>query len=294
MPKVNKRARTWAFTLQNPSKTDLKYLEEFKRLQGIEYVLFQREKAPATGTIHLQGVIKFDSKKRWSKLKKFFSWCEPAKKVASLIAYCSKGKTRVAGHLPCEWGVPPCQGKRSDIQDGIELMKSNPKATWTELGLGNSAIPKYMTFFQKVKLESMPKRDFRCKGVWLFGEPDMGKSYAARHGKYYEKPPSKWFDDYQGEKRIVIDDLKGGITVSQLKRWCDCYPCKGEVKGGYIQLLCSELFVTSNDPPWIRFPNVSAIHMRALYRRFNVYEVIDRQFYLTQPPPPPPIYTKHS
>lgn len=294
MPKQkNRRSRSWAFTVQNPGKADGEYLRLFKALPGIKYIVFQREEAPSTDTEHLQGMATFKEKVSFSKLK-LWSWREPSKNNAKLIAYCKKEETRKEGHITMEWGVSPAPGKRTDIEDGIKLMKANPNLTWSEYGMKNQAIPKYMAFFQKVYLETSAKRNHKCKGVWLFGESGSGKSYAARQGKYYEKGFNKWWDGYLGEARVVIDDLKGGVTITQLKKWCDEYPEKGETKGGHIQILCSELFVTSNEPPWSMYPNVSDVHMQALYRRFNVYEVVERNFYLTPPPPSTPIYNKYS
>lgn len=61
---------------------------------------------------------------------------------------------------------------------------------------------------------------------------------------------NKWWDGYQKEKRVVIDDVgpeKGKTLVDHLKQWADPnYNQPGETKGGVVPLVYDELYVTSN------------------------------------------------
>lgn len=47
------------------------------------------------------------------------------------------------------------------------------------------------------------------RGIWIYGPPGTGKTHRARtrYGKVYLKPQNKWWDGYQGEETVVIDDL---------------------------------------------------------------------------------------
>lgn len=94
------------------------------------------------------------------------------------------------------------------------------------------------------------------RGLWIQGPPGTGKSRKAREismDKYGEVPftleQSKWFDGYNNEQVIVIEDLDK-YTAHELghkiKLWADRYPVKAEVKGGTIPLNHRMLIVTSN------------------------------------------------
>ncbi len=76
--------------------------------------------------------------------------------------------------------------------------------------------------------------------MWLWGASGTGKSHDARHkyatGTTYLKPQSKWFDGYNGEETIILDDLDEAYLGHYLKIWMDHYSCTGEVKGGTLPL----------------------------------------------------------
>lgn len=89
------------------------------------------------------------------------------------------------------------------------------------------------------------------RGVWIHGQPGSGKTSGVRM-KFpgcYDKPQSKWWDDYEGQKVVLLDDLDSSVLSHYLKRWMDVYPCSGEVKGSITQLQHRLFIVTSNYLP---------------------------------------------
>lgn len=88
------------------------------------------------------------------------------------------------------------------------------------------------------------------RGVWLYGPPGTGKSHVAESlkGEYtlFSKPSSKWWDGYDGQQVVVIEDLDTEHLAHLLKIWADKWACTGEVKGGTVPLRHEVLVVTSN------------------------------------------------
>ena len=81
----------------------------------------------------------------------------------------------------------------------------------------------------------------------------IGKSTLARaecNGSYYLKEAHKWWDDYNYEDTVIIEDLSPSIIGAELARlllqWCDRYVAKVEIKGGSITIRPKTFIITSN------------------------------------------------
>lgn len=117
----------------------------------------------------------------------------------------------------------------------------------------------------------IPKREYPKKCYWLWGAPRTGKTRKACEEDHYKKKVDKWWDSYQAQKRVVIDDIghkRGECIVDDLKLWADPWNNQpGQTKGGQVPLVFDELYVTSNYPIEEIATGVDAEALRA---RFEV------------------------
>ncbi len=123
--------------------------------------------------------------------------------------------------------------------------------------------------------QKLPKREYPKKCYWYWGDPRTGKTRKAREEEHYVKRASKWWDGYDGDKRVVIDDIgpeRAKILTEDLKLWADpWYNQPGETKGGQCNLTYDELYVTSNYPleSFATGPCLEALRARFEVIHFN-------------------------
>lgn len=119
--------------------------------------------------------------------------------------------------------------------------------------------------------------------IWITGPPGSGKSYAARTkfgSSIYEKPQNKWWDAYNCEDVVLLDDFdKQGEGLSHyIKIWADKYRFNAEIKGGTIKPVYTTLIVTSNFYPediWETTEFKSQeVTCAAVRRRFTFYKML--------------------
>lgn len=244
------RFRGWAFTLNNFSEDELVNLRSLELNRQIRYLVFGRE-VGESGTPHLQGFVYFHNAKYFSQVCNIVGpRCHVENvrgTIAQNVAYCTKDE-----HYE-EFGTVPEQGSRNDIRDTRENFRS---------GMRLSEVINSATSYQSAKMAElmfkyapMPPSQKRLI-KWYYGPAGCGKTRSAceeaGNDFYITARNLKWWDGYDGQKFIVIDDLRGDFsTYHEFLRIIDRYPFRMEYKGGslWMQPTTEVIIVTCCYPP---------------------------------------------
>jgi hypothetical protein len=238
----------WTATLNNPAEGEFKELfEAIKPLSN--YQIWGHEGLAQGKTEHWQGYVKFSHSKRMAALKKISTrvhWERAFADDFANIKYCEK-----EGNTIFESGTRPV------FKDNGEREKHRWDDIWTSATRNDlMAIPAQVRVNSYPNLRSIAK-DHMTKpsdlddvcGEWLYGIAGAGKSHTARaeNPDAYFKNVTVWWDGYQNEESVIIDDLdKYHVRLGHLlKIWADRYSFIAETKGSAIHIRPKKIIVTS-------------------------------------------------
>lgn len=264
------RSRSYVFTWNN-------YPDDYtNRLDTVEcqYIVAGRETGES-GTPHLQGYVYFKTVKSPTQVHRLLPGChvEIARgNPQQADEYCRKDDQE-----PYVRGTRPYTQKEKG-----EAERARWESAWNlaKQGKVEEIDPKirlrYYGAIRRIERDFMPPvgRLVGPCGVWIFGLAGAGKTRAVLDAfpEAYPKPRTQWWDGYQGERIVYVDDVDifdvklGG----SLKLWSDAYPFIGEIKGGSQKIRPDKLIVTSQ----YRIEDIwsDAETRQALLRRFIVLE----------------------
>jgi len=193
----------------------------------VKFLAYGKEIAPSTGKKHHQCYLYFKHSRAWGKLalKRIGGWWGETHNfvdaqrgnVDANELYCQK-----EGEL-VKLGTEPKQGQRGDINDTCaEIMKGN--VTVDDIAIESPMhYHQYGRTFEKIQTIYLRTkwRTWRTEGIWYFGNTQCGKShqmYKDYHPKthFIKNLNEKWWDGYQGQEIICINEFKGQITYGEL------------------------------------------------------------------------------
>lgn len=268
-----KTYRNLCFTLNNYSE------EEYNKLfnmNGVKYIVIGKEVGEEK-TPHLQGYVEFTNSKKGSTLKKFnarIHW-EGRKGTAKQAAdYCKKeGDWREEGEISAQ-GCGDLKGMVAAVASGErsvnEILMEDPNAFHT-----------YGRTLQKaddVRLTSVQRTEM-TKGFWYWGSTGTGKSHrafteAAALGSVYvwSNDINGWWDNYEGQTSVVINDFRGEIKYNTLLQMVDKWPFHVSRRGRPPMPFTSKfVFITSSLEPAKVFKHRNEEdNIAQLLRRFAV------------------------
>lgn len=287
------RGKHWCATINNLVDEDYSQFADIEEFTT--YYVYGKETGDS-GNFHLQCYIAFKRVTDLSKLKQMWPRghfelmaCKRPKTAAD---YCKKGcqsheewsKLGINGPNYglrasfLEYGtVPESQGEKGakatkDMWAGV--IDSALKGEFENI-LPNILIPHYSQikkFHFDNQLPLFLVNELRNE--WIWGEPGIGKSRRAReeNPSLYDKMLNKWWDGYEGERTVLLDDfeIEHKIFGHHLKRWCDHYSFPAEIKNHVKQIRPDKIVVTSNYHPneiW------EGAMLEAILRRFKVIKM---------------------
>lgn len=226
----------------------------------VQWCVWQEE-VGEQGTPHLQGTLVLKQKRsmKWMQKNLLQTHYEVRRGTAQQAKeYCTKTETRKPGTEPYEYGEMPVQGKRSDLnayKAMIEEGKSEREVAESDFG----TFARYPRLYKSYKflVQGIQQRDWVTELVVYWGPPGTGKTRRARYEAgdqaYWLARPSSggpvWFDGYEGQETVVIDEFYGWISRDMFCRLADRYPYQVPTKGGTAIFLAKKIIVTSNTEP---------------------------------------------
>lgn len=284
-------AKNWTFTLHYPGN-DVAFRtvaeEGFRTMyerDDTTFIIVGDEICPTTQRRHFQGYIQFSGRKTLQQVRALFVsnglpgtlHLEIARGNADVnITYCTKENEFV------RHGEARGQGQRTDIEAVLAVAAAPGRdALWNAWTQHGSTMMKYHraveSFASLSRKRTLQQAGFQRKTVVVFyGRTGAGKTRTAYN---YSDPldtfilthttTGYWWDSYDGESTVIIDEFTGNMPTDALLRILDGYPCPIATKGGSTLLRATTIFLTSNQAPESWYPNILPEKREAVLRRLS-------------------------
>lgn len=236
------------------------------------YIVGQLESGNDSGYLHWQIMAAFREKQGLNGVRAVFgNFHAELSRSSAANTYCQKEETYVAG-TRFEIGAKPF----------LRSSKTEWESVWTSAKSGAlSEIPANVRVVNYRTLRTIASDHSRCVGMVrecfvYWGKTGTGKSRRAWEEAgleaYCKDPRTKFWDGYQDQENVVLDEFRGGIDVAHLLRWLDRYPVRVEIKGSSKPLVAKKIWITSNISPLMWYPLIDEETLAALMRRLVVEE----------------------
>lgn len=262
----------WLFTVPYANCATLALLEQGELPASIVWCKGQLERG-ASDYLHWQFVVAFRKKTSMATIRSQLGGSLPGfhaelSRSEAANDYVAKEDTRVRG--PFEHGAKPI--RRNSRTDWDSVWASAVSGNYLEIP-ANIRTVSYRTI-RAIGADHMAPQPILREVYVFWGRTQSGKSRRAWEeagvAAYSKCPRSKFWDGYQDQQHVVVDEFRGGIDVAHLLRWCDRYPVRIEIKGSSRPLAATKLWFTSNVDPRLWYPDLDTETLDALIRRFNI------------------------
>ncbi len=254
---LERQFRNIFFTLHNYAGNEI---QKFRDWSMVRFASIGREICPTTGGKHLQGYIEFHGPVRFSTIVNKFPqiWLQYRRgTVFKAVKYTQKDKDFE------EWGVCSHQGKVSPIRVCCDMISDG--ATMQDIARADpECFVRNAKGFRDFKNTLINERTTVPEVVVLYGPTGTGKSHKAQQmcgstaRTTYRWCPGneKWFDDYVGQKNVILDEFRGQLSFDYLKCLFDRYACRVQYKHGSCEFAATKIYITSPVHPSFWYPDL--------------------------------------
>jgi len=272
--KVITRSRNWCFT-------DFKNID-FKTIYSnntdvIRYICVGKEVCPKTKKEHNQGWVQFTTPRRMNGVKRILAsksiHLEPCYGTEfDNDKYCTKdGKYWQDGKFIT-------QGHRTDL----EQIKNNIDNGASLHDIANDNFDLFLRYRQGFKsykqMVDKKKRSLfrKVKVKVISGPTGCGKTRKAMKDPLntykIEGNSLEWFDGYDSESILVIDEYNNNVKITKLLNILDGYQLRLPIKGGFTYANWTKVVITTNLHREELHAQAKPEHINALNRRIRKWK----------------------
>jgi len=173
------------------------------------------------------------------------------------------------------------QGKRTDLDEIKELLDEGASSN----DIADTHFNKWVVYrrsFTAYKAMKQAKRSWKTNVQVLYGKTGTGKSRFAQDQvgdrRMWSPGDYKWFDGYDGQEVVIIDDYRGEYDLPMFLNLFDRYPMQVPVKGGFVNWCPKKVYITSNVDPDLWY-ETDGFSIEAFRRRLDNVEFIRENLY---------------
>lgn len=243
----NDRSRGWFLTINNPWHWDWRTLME----DDVQYAAGQLERGNKEGKIHIQCFIYYKNPRAWPSDKYRRAHIEKLKSFKKSQEYVTKSDTQIGPQW--EIGEKPSQGSRTDHEEiGRRVLAGAKPREILESDPGYYI--RYHRGLQEAARELQKHRDpdKPPEVHWLWGEAGVGKTryVTDKHrGKLYIKDGTSFWQFYEQQEAVLIDDFDGKWPFRDFLRMMDRHEYTCNIKGSAAKLNSPFIYITCEFPP---------------------------------------------
>lgn len=254
------RLRNWCITLRMTINYTDKYWSEICTDTNIKYlVIGEIEKEDSEKNIHRHAYIELLKPRTLTSVKSLIqdneAHLEPRLGSSTEARnYCIKEG------LFFEYGeIGNSQGNRTDLHNMVKEVANGTTSLGTLLQESSTAV-QYINCIKNavgvIRYEENKTCIRKVEVIIYYGKSGTGKSYRA-HTLYpnaykvnRKQGNQIWWDNYNNEDTIIIDDFDGGVmSFDSWKIICDGYPMQLPIKGGWTSAAWTRVIITTVDRP---------------------------------------------